>query len=168
MTIDRARLKKIDNAQDQTCFGCGATNPIGLHMEFQSDGSQLCSFVTVPAAMAGWDRTVHGGILSTMLDEVMGWTAIHLLKKIAVTRTITVDFLKPVYVGRELAVIGTIAERPSDRQVVVHGEVHMGETLCTRARGDFATLSAQSAVRLGVMSGDYLERFLPILERTDD
>ena len=99
---------------------------------------------------------------------VMGWTAIHLLKKIAVTRTITVDFLKPVYVGRELVVIGTIAERPSDRQVVVHGEVHMGETLCTRARGDFATLSAQSAVRLGVMSGDYLERFLPILERTDD
>ena len=118
--------------------------------------------------MAGWDRTVHGGILSTMLDEVMGWTAIHLLKKIAVTRTITVDFLKPVYVGRELVVIGTIAERLSDRQVVVHGEVHMGDTLCTRARGDFATLSAQSAVRLGVMSGDYLERFLPILERTDD
>ncbi len=168
MTIDRACLKKIDNAQDQTCFGCGATNPIGLHMEFQSDGSQLCSFVTVPETMAGWDRTVHGGILSTMLDEVMGWTAIHLLKKIAVTRTITVDFLKPVYVGRELVVIGTIAERPSDRQVVVHGKVHMGETLCTLARGDFATLSAQSAVRLGVMSGDYLERFRPILERTDD
>ena len=44
----------------------------------------------------------------------------------------------------------------------------MGDTLCTRARGDFATLSAQSAVRLGMMSGDYLERFLPILERTDD
>ena len=168
MPIDRAHLKKIDNARDQTCFGCGATNPIGLHMEFCTDGRRVCSFVTVPAVMAGWDRTVHGGILTTMLDEIMGWTAIHLLRTIPVTRTITVDFLKPVHVGAELTVVGTIAERPSARQVVVAGEIRANDTLCVRARGDFATLSPQSAVRLGVMSGDYLERFRPILERTDD
>ncbi|MDX9833914.1 MAG: PaaI family thioesterase [Desulfobulbus sp.] len=168
MTIDRALLKKIENAQHQTCFGCGSANPIGLHMEFLTAGQQLYSFVTVPETMAGWDRIVHGGILTTMLDEVMGWTAIHLLKKIAVTRTITVDFLKPVYVNKELLITGIISERPSERQAVVSGEIHMGDILCARARGDFATLSAQSAVRLGVMSGDYLKQFQPLLERTDD
>ena len=44
----------------------------------------------------------HGGIIATILDEVMSWTAIHLIKSIIVTRTMTVEFLKPVFIGRQL------------------------------------------------------------------
>ena len=107
MIINQAYLKKIVNLEGQTCFGCGEKNPLGFHMQFLTDEQRVYSFVTVPAAMAGWDQTVHGGIISTILDEIMGWTVIYLLKKIGVTKSITVDFMKPVHVGKPLTVIGS-------------------------------------------------------------
>lgn len=166
MNIDCTTLKTIANLNGQTCFGCGADNPLGLHMEFLTDDQRVYSFVTVPPAMAGWDQTVHGGIISTILDEIMGWSVIYLLGKIGVTKTMTVDFLKPIQVGKRLTVIGTIMEMPSERQVMVSGEIYAdSEVVCAKAQGAFATMSAQTAVRLGVMRADYMERFLPILQQ---
>ena len=166
MRIDHATLKKVVNLDGQTCFGCGVDNPIGLHMDFFTDDQRLYSFVTVPTTMAGWDQTVHGGIVSTLLDEIMGWTVIYLLKKIGVTTSMTVEFRKPVQVEQQLTVVGTIKEIPSERQVVVSGELLTENgTICARATGTFAALSAQAAVRLGVMRTSYMERFLPILQQ---
>jgi uncharacterized protein (TIGR00369 family) len=168
MIIHHAILKKISNVDGQTCFGCGETNPIGLHMEFLTDGQRVYSFVTVPLTMAGWDRTVHGGVISTILDEIMGWSVIYLLQKIGVTKSMTVDFMKPLRVGEKLTIVGSIQEIQSERLVQVTGEIYSGEdTLCARAHGTFATMSAQTAVRLGVMSIEYMERFLPVLNQNE-
>jgi uncharacterized protein (TIGR00369 family) len=166
MIIDHAVLKKIVNVEGQTCFGCGEDNPLGLQMEFLTDGQRVYSFVTVPQAMAGWDQTVHGGIISTMLDEIMGWTVIYLLKKIGVTKSMTVDFIKPLTVGKRLTVVGSIQEKHSERQIVVTGEVYSDDdTLCAKATANFAAMSAPAAVRLGVMRSDYMERFVPIMNQ---
>jgi uncharacterized protein (TIGR00369 family) len=166
MIINQAILKKIANLERQTCFGCGESNPLGLHMQFLTDEKHVYSFVTVPVAMAGWDQTVHGGIISTILDEIMGWAVIYLLKKIGVTKSMTVDFMKPVHVGEQLTVIGTIEEVRSERQIMVTGAIYTdGETLCAKATGDFAAMPAKTAVRLGVMSSEYMERFLPVLQQ---
>lgn len=164
MIINHASLKKIANVDGQTCFGCGVTNPIGLHMEFSTDGLRVYSFLTVPVTMAGWDRTVHGGVTATILDEIMGWSVIYLLQKIGVTKSMTVDFLKPLRVGGNLTVVGSVQARHSERLVSVTGEIYSAEDiLCARAHGTFATMSAQTAVRLGVMSAEYMEGFLPVL-----
>jgi uncharacterized protein (TIGR00369 family) len=166
MIINPSVLKKIANVDGQTCFGCGEINPIGLQMQFLTDEQRVYSFVSVPSTMAGWDQTVHGGIISTILDEVMGWTVIYLLRKIGVTKSITVDFLKPLSVGKRLTVIGSIQETQSERQALVSSEIYSeADTLCAKANGTFATMSAQSALRLGVMSSPYMERFAPILNQ---
>ncbi|MDR2551089.1 MAG: PaaI family thioesterase [Desulfobulbus sp.] len=166
MPVNRTDLKPIVNLESQTCFGCGTGNPVGLHMAFHTDNQRLYSFVSVPPAMAGWDRTVHGGILSTILDEIMGWSVIYLLGKIGVTKSMTVEFRKPVQVEDQLTAVGTIGETISDRQITVSGEIYNGDqVLCARAEGTFAALSAQAAVRLGVMSADYMKRFAPVLQQ---
>jgi len=164
MIIHPEQLRAIANVEGQTCFGCGANNPIGLHMQFFTDEQRVYSQVMVPQAMAGWDQTVHGGVLSTLLDEIMGWSVIYLQGKIGVTKTMAVEFLKPVQVGQLLTVVGAINDASSERQVVATGEVYSEtDVLCVKATGVFAALSTQAAVRLGVMSVEYLERFLPIL-----
>ena len=166
MIINPAVLKKISNLDGQTCFGCGETNPIGLRMEFLTDGQRVYSFVTVAPTMAGWDQTVHGGIISTILDEIMGWSVIYLLKKIGVTKSMTVDFIKPVRVGQNLTVVGAIEEIRSERQVVVSGTIYTDDdAVCAKAQGAFAAMTAEAAVRLGVMSPAYKERFMPILNQ---
>lgn len=166
MIINQEFLKKITNLEGQTCFGCGVNNAIGLQMEFFTDDQRVYSFVTVPGAMAGWDQTVHGGIISTILDEIMGWSVIYLLRKIGVTKTMTVEFKKPLSVGKRLTVIGAIQEIQSERQVLVTGEIYSDEEiLCAKAQGTFAAMSAQTAVRLGVMRDEYMQGFLPILNQ---
>lgn len=166
MIINQAVLKKIANIDDQTCFGCGADNPIGLQMKFFTDEQRVYSFVTVPPNMAGWDQTVHGGVLSTILDEIMGWSVIYLLKKIGVTKSMSVEFLKPVHVEKQLTVVGVIEEIRSERQVMVSGAIYAdNDILCTKATGDFAAMPAKTAVRLGVMGAEYMERFLPVLHQ---
>lgn len=168
MIINPAVLKNILNLEGQTCFGCGEVNPIGLRMQLLTDGQRVYSLVTVPPTMAGWDQTVHGGILSTILDEIMGWSVIYLLKKIGVTKSITVDFIKPVRVGKELTVVGAIEKIDSERHVVVTGEIYCDQDmLCARAQGKFVAMTTQAAVRLGVMSSEYMERFLPVLNQNE-
>lgn len=166
MIVDPTTLRPIVNVDGQTCFGCGVHNPVGLHMEFYTDDRQVYSFLSIPAAMAGWDQTAHGGIVSTILDEIMGWSVIYLLRKIGVTKTMTVTFLKPVQVEQPLTVIGSIEEIVSEREVLVNGVLH-GEdgAVYATSRATFVPMSAKTAVRLKVMSSPYLERFLPVLEQ---
>ena len=166
MIVDHTALNKIANVDGQTCFGCGENNLIGLQMQFLTDEQRIYSFVSIPTTMAGWDQTVHGGIISTILDEIMGWSVIYLLKKIGVTKSMTVDFIKPVTVGKRLTVIGAIQEVQSERQILVNGSIYNDEdTLCAKAIGEFAAMPAKTAVRLGVMSSEYMKRFLPVLHQ---
>ncbi|MGE4403720.1 MAG: PaaI family thioesterase [Desulfobulbus sp.] len=163
MIINPSLLTTILNICDQNGFGCGEENPFGLKMQFLTDNERVYSQVKVPSAMAGWDQAVHGGIISTIMDEIMGRAVIYLLQKIAVTKSITVDFIKPLCVGRELTAVSSIQGIQSEREVLVTGEIYSDEdTLCAKANGKFATMSPESAVRLGVMSSEYMEGFMSL------
>jgi hypothetical protein len=56
---------------DHYCFCCGDQNPLGLKMKFWFEGEKLFSEVSVPKPYQGFADVVHGGILGTLLDEVM-------------------------------------------------------------------------------------------------
>ncbi|MEM8862190.1 MAG: PaaI family thioesterase [Chloroflexota bacterium] len=62
----------IKQPNSHTCFVCGRDNPVGLHMEFFDNGvDEVVSHYTVPEQYAGYPGIVHGGILSSMLDETV-------------------------------------------------------------------------------------------------
>lgn len=53
------------------CFVCGPSNPIGLGLSFTLDGD-ICRTVFTPGENhAGYDRVTHGGLLFSVLDDVM-------------------------------------------------------------------------------------------------
>jgi acyl-coenzyme A thioesterase PaaI-like protein len=62
--------KKLPNSRD--CFGCGLGNINGLKLEFYQDeqGEVFCSTV-VPDHFQGYPGYVHGGIVASMLDEMI-------------------------------------------------------------------------------------------------
>ena len=70
-------MKKIINPwrnhEGYNCFGCSPDNPIGLHLEFYEDGDYIVSTWHPQHNYQGWVNTMHGGILSTLIDEVCGW-----------------------------------------------------------------------------------------------
>ena len=102
--------------EDHWCFGCGRQNPIGLKMTFFEDGEQVWAPWTPLREHQGYEEIVHGGLITTVLDEVMGW-AIYVRKLWAVTGSINVRFRKPVMVGEALtarAWVATVSGRKVD------------------------------------------------------
>ena len=58
------------------CFVCGRRNPVGLYMSFYDNGeNEVISEYTVPGRYQGYPGIVHGGVLASMLDEVVGRVA---------------------------------------------------------------------------------------------
>lgn len=111
------------NSAELECFACGRENASGLQMRFQSDGNKLYSTLTPPLHFRGWHNLLHGGIVSTILDEIMAWAAIHFLEKFPLTKTIQVEFLRQVYVEQELTATGWLVERIGKREVMMAGRI---------------------------------------------
>lgn len=91
------------------CFVCGKNNPEGLHLDFTWDegARTIETRWLVDAAYQGYDNILHGGILATLLDEVVGKLSV-LLGVPAVTAEMTVRFSKPVTTGAPVVVRGRI------------------------------------------------------------
>ncbi|HYA41294.1 MAG TPA: PaaI family thioesterase [Syntrophobacteraceae bacterium] len=153
-------LRPLTNPGNHDCFGCSSTNASGLQMKFFTDGEALFSWLTVPNHLCGWDNQVHGGILATILDETMAWTAIHFLKKFAVTLTMTIEFHKPIHIGEEIRVEGRVVEVGGKREATVEGRLYKGEnTLCAKCVGTFRLFTAKAMVKLGGMTEESIKRF---------
>ena len=88
---------------DTYCFACGKDNPFGLHMEFTEEGQDYVCRWTPQAHLQGWSRILHGGIVTTLLDETMTWRLISLGKHV-VTAEMTVRLKQPTPLDQELTV----------------------------------------------------------------
>ncbi|MCZ6677182.1 MAG: PaaI family thioesterase [Candidatus Poribacteria bacterium] len=88
------------------CFACGQGNPFGLqvHPDIAPDGSQVIIECTPPDHFQGWADVVHGGILSTLLDEAITYVGIASFDSPAVTVQLEVRFKKPAHTGDRLIV----------------------------------------------------------------
>ena len=93
------------------CFVCGKNNPNGLRLSFEIDKEKQTlktTFVASPTYQ-GWDGIVHGGILSTLLDEAMA-NLVYELGYQAVTASIEIKFKKPAPILEPLLVYGEVTE----------------------------------------------------------
>jgi acyl-coenzyme A thioesterase PaaI-like protein len=82
------------------CFGCGEERPEGLHLHVRAgEGVSVTAEFEVAPAHQGAPGLIHGGLLATAFDEVMGAVS-WMLHVPAVTGRLETDFVKPVPVGR--------------------------------------------------------------------
>jgi uncharacterized protein (TIGR00369 family) len=157
---------KIPKRNDHKCFGCSSANAHGLKMEFYEADKSVYSWLTVPDHLCGWNELVHGGVISTILDEIMSWTAIYITKKFILTKTMTIEFLKPLKMGTKLMVKGSIRDIVSEREATLQGFLFdENEKLFARSEGRYALLGIEVAKRMGVVDDEDVRRFAPIFDR---
>lgn len=94
---------------DHACFGCGDLNPIGLHLRFSTDEEVVVARFTPEQEHQGFDDIVHGGIISTVLDEAMAW-ATAAAGLWTVTAEMRVRFRQPLRVGTSTRVEARVIE----------------------------------------------------------
>jgi acyl-coenzyme A thioesterase PaaI-like protein len=143
---------------DHWCFGCGHENPIGLKLRFYVDGDRVWAPWTPCREHQGYEGIVHGGLITTVLDEVMGW-AIYVRKLWAVTGSINVRFRTPAHIGRATRGVAWV-EKVSGRRVDVRAQLIQED--------DGAVLTDASAIFIRVpesqaaaWQGRYIEDSLP-------
>jgi len=105
---DEQKKILIPRLEGYHCFACGTENPIGLKMSFYCLGRTVRSDLTLSEKHVGWENIVHGGVISTVLDEIMGWAVIAFKREFFVTRKIEVRYLRPVTVHTPVTAIAEI------------------------------------------------------------
>lgn len=86
---------------DHYCLCCGTENEQGFKMKFRYEGERLLSETVIPKQYQGFANVVHGGILGTLLDEMM--VNLYWLKgEKAVTAEFTVRLKNPCPTDRKV------------------------------------------------------------------
>jgi uncharacterized protein (TIGR00369 family) len=106
------------------CFVCGIDNPIGLKLKFYTDeqGRCIARFQPKPEHQ-GYAGYLHGGLISTLLDEVMVRVLAH-RNVWAMTGRLETKFSKPVPLDQELTVVGEVT-RSRSRAHEARGEIRL-------------------------------------------
>jgi acyl-coenzyme A thioesterase PaaI-like protein len=134
-------------APASTCFGCGPANPAGLRIR---------SFARADGCILDWSPepdheaftgALSGGILGTLLDCHMNWTAAHHLMSqggreappCTVTAEYAVKFLRPTPSAGPVHLHARVVESSADR-AVVEATVEAGGKTCATGRGTFVAV----------------------------
>jgi len=132
------------------CFGCGPANRRGLHVESRPDPDDpttlIAEFVPRPEHEA-FDGVVNGGILGTLADCHMNWTAAAALMRARGTErpptTVTLEYAirmrRPTPSDRPIRLRAWATSTGEDRATVSAEIVSDGE-VTARATGSFVAV----------------------------
>jgi uncharacterized protein (TIGR00369 family) len=140
------------------CFACGELNEHGLHLDLHTSPDGSWTELALDEAFQGWEAVAHGGIVCTILDEVMAWAVIG-RGTWGVTARLNVAFRRPIRTGRTIRAEGWVVQQ--DRRAVrAEGRIldsTTGEVLATGG----STFIAVPADELERLKARYGMRRLP-------
>ena len=125
---------RLEPNPENVCFGCGGANDRGMKLTFEQDNARrkIVGRFVLGSRYQGGGKMAHGGIIALLLDEAMGKVC-RFREVRAVTAQLTVDYLKPIDVEKEI-VVEAYEETLNGRNLFQIGEIRntAGEVL---ARG---------------------------------
>lgn len=137
--------EQASSANGSNCFVCGQRNAQGMQISFRLEGDKCVAEYTPPEHFCGFDGITHGGILFSLLDDVMAnW--LYLQGESAYTGKCEIRYREPAATGvnyllegEQLSRKGRVASmagrilHPDDRHVVAEAKATF---MVTGARSD--------------------------------
>lgn len=117
------------------CYVCGKENPAGLGVDFEihNESRAISAKFTPSERYQGYEGIVHGGLLSTLLDEAMGKLTVSLGIP-AVTVELMVTFKSPAAPGEELFISGRLTKE-TNKLIQAEAKIERGTVLIAEAKG---------------------------------
>lgn len=143
-----ANLRELGVSFEHWCFACGRQNPTGLQLDFDVSQDRATARYTGVERHQGYDGYLHGGVVTALLDETMGW-AFFQRGVWGVTARLTVAFRAPVVLGQELLVSGWIV-RERSRAIETKGQLERASdgAILAEADGLFLRMPAERQAEL--------------------
>jgi acyl-coenzyme A thioesterase PaaI-like protein len=106
-----------------SCFGCGGANDFGMKLAFEQDNGRrkIVGRFILGSRYQGGGGMAHGGIIALLLDEAMGKVC-RFRDARAITAQLTVDYIKPIDVEKEI-VVEAFEETQNGRNLFQVGEI---------------------------------------------
>lgn len=150
-------MRKIKNPwlqkEGYNCFGCCPENPAGVHMEFYEAGDDIVCFWKPQAHFQGWIDTLHGGIQSTLIDEIASWVVFRKLQTTGVTSHLEVKYLKPIMTTEnQITIRARLAEMKRQVAFIDITIYNSREEICTEGRATYFTATKEKAAEMGFTS----------------
>ena len=125
----------------RSCFVCGEANPLGLNLRFATDGRIVHTKFRPRPEHVGFRGVVHGGIIATVLDEIMAWACAARERRFAFCAELNVRFLNPSSPGAEVLVTAELVTNRKNRifEAMAKAQTEDGLTLAT-ATGKYLPL----------------------------
>ncbi len=92
----------------KSCFVCGEANPAGLQLKFETDGQQVRTHFVLQAEHIGFKKVIHGGIVATVLDEIMAWACAVGANRFGYCAELNVRFASPARPGQTVFATGEL------------------------------------------------------------
>jgi uncharacterized protein (TIGR00369 family) len=139
--------------QKNNCFVCGPNNPEGMRLKFILDEERqtfVCKF-RLSKRYTGPPGHCHGGIIACILDDAMGKVN-KLHHVVALTREMTVEYLKPVPLNKPLRVEGREIKKEGRTHINAAEILNEKNEVLARSRGIFIAIDPEK------MFAKYVER----------
>ena len=146
--LNLVRLPPMDQLRDnEQCYVCGKKNPAGLAVDFSIDVEErsISAVFTPTDIHQGYEGIVHGGILSSLLDEAMVKLAFNLGMP-AVTAEIIVTFKSPAAPGVELFITGNIKQE-AKKLILAEARIERGPVVIAEAKGKLLRIRTETQVK---------------------
>lgn len=126
------------------CFVCGDKNPDGLRISFYYDQDHAVGEYTAEDKYQGYKGVFHGGLVSTLLDEIMA-KAVLARQRYCMTVEMCVRFKKAIPVGTRLRLTGRVTN-DRGRLLETSGELASEDgTVFATATGKYLEAAAKVA-----------------------
>ena len=140
----------------RSCFVCGEANPLGLNLRFETDGRLVRAKFAPRPEHNGFKGVVHGGLITTVLDEIMFWACAAQTRQLAFCAELNVRFLSPMPPGKEFVVIGELVANRKDRLFEAKAAMHDADGVSfATATGKYLPMKNAD---LSAMAGDLVGR----------
>jgi acyl-coenzyme A thioesterase PaaI-like protein len=96
--------------QTMACFGCGHGNPAGVSLKMKTDGKAVYADWSPRQEHAGFSHAVHGGVIATVIDEMMAWACGILGGKFAYSVDMNIRYHKVIEPGMQIRCVGNLDE----------------------------------------------------------
>ncbi|MDX9724263.1 MAG: PaaI family thioesterase [Myxococcota bacterium] len=129
-------------------FVAGDRNPERIDVRYQWVDGRVEGEAQLGPLAAGPPGHAHGGAITSLLDEAMGYAA-WIVAGIVLTARIEVDFLRPVRLPTSVRVLASVSEH-SGRKVTTEGSLlDQNGMVLARSRAVFVLLPPDKAEKLG-------------------
>jgi acyl-coenzyme A thioesterase PaaI-like protein len=148
-----ARMRELPHTR--SCFVCGESNPAGLNLRFETDGTLVRARFAPRLEYAGFRETVHGGVIATVLDEAMVWACAVATKKFAFCAELGVRYLHPARPAEPFLVEARLVENRRNRILNAQAELRTetGQVIAT-ATGKYVPVKEPDVAK---MAADFVD-----------